>query len=78
MEDEEIDELEIAMKNGKVWYVYDNTTISPCRRLIREWVERFNDGSLATTAEPAVKLDDGKFVALWSSDKSEFVRLIPI
>ena len=76
MDDEQIEALATAIKAGPVWWVCDGK----CRRcvgVIREWVERFSDGSLAETAEPAVQFVDGTFAALLLSDASEFVRFVP-
>ena len=76
MDDEQIEALAVAIKAGPVWWVCDGKA-KRCTVVVREWVEKFSDGSFADTAEPAVNFDDGNFAALWLSDASEFVRLVP-
>ena len=76
MDDDQIEALAAAIKAGPVWWVCDGKA-RRCEGVIREWTERFSDGSLADTAEPAVQFVDGTFAALWLSDSSEFVRLVP-
>lgn len=76
MDDEQIEALAAAIKAGPVWWVCDGRA-KRCACIVREWTEKFSDGSFADTAEPAVNFVDGTMAALWLSDASEFVRFVP-
>lgn len=49
-----------------------------CVEVIDEWYEVFSDGHRAETAEPAVRLEDGKYAALWGCEPFEFFTTTPI
>jgi hypothetical protein len=74
MDDEQIEALRLAMASGPVYWVYDGQ-IKHCVSIVLDWIQRYSDGSFATTAEPAVFFPDGTCAALWLCDVSQFVRL---
>jgi hypothetical protein len=76
MSDEQIDSLAIAIKAGPVYWVFDGN-YKRCTCVVKEWFEKYYDGSLADTAEPAVGLEDGNMAALWLSEASDFVKFSP-
>ncbi len=76
MDDEQIEALSKAIKAGPVWWVVDGKA-KRCTCVVKEWIEKFSDGTFADTAEPAVNFEDGNFAALWLSDAADFVKLSP-
>lgn len=77
MSDEQIDQLDEAIKSGDVYWNGEGQ-LRPCVKVIRRWRERFSDGTLCEDVEPACLLDGNKYVALWNSQSRHFVRLQPV
>ena len=77
MDDETIEQLSEAVKRGNVWWLYDDE-VKQCMTVVKEWIEKYPDGSFATTSEPVVQFMDGTCAALWLSDRSEFMTMNPL